>query len=232
MAPLIGITTYRNLKDGGYYLPDGYVESLRKAGGVPVLLTPGEADIDRILQAVDGLVFAGGGDIDPAVYGGPTYPSVDRVDRVRDTFELELAKRVFDSTIPVLGICRGFQLLAVASGAVLITHIPDEIGEAVKHIAANGEAIKHFVRIEPQSHLAIITGSTNIEVQSKHHQVVHEISSDWRIMAKSEDGIIEALEHNIHPWMISVLWHPEMSPEDPNHQNIFRAFVEAAGEKG
>ncbi len=95
MAPLIGITTYRNLKDGGYYLPDGYVESLRKAGGVPVLLTPGEADIDRILQAVDGLVFAGGGDIDPAVYGGPTYPSVDRVDRVRDTFELELAKKGF-----------------------------------------------------------------------------------------------------------------------------------------
>ena len=227
MAPLIGITTYRNLNNGGYYLPGGYVESVRKAGGVPVLLTSGETDIDRILQAVDGLVFTGGGDIDPAVYGSPAHPSIDRVDPVRDTFELELAKKVLDSTIPVLGICRGFQLLAVASGGDLIIHIPDEIGEEVKHKAANGKSIKHFVQVEPQSRLAIITGSTKFEVESMHHQGVREISADWRVMAKSEDGIIEALEHKKHPWMISVLWHPEMSLEDPNHQNIFRALVEA-----
>jgi len=227
MAPLIGITTYRNLKDGGFYLPDGYVESVRNAGGVPLLLTPGETDIDRIVQTVDGLIFAGGGDIDPAVYGGPAHLSIDRVDAVRDTFELELAKKVFDSTIPVLGICRGFQLLTVVSGSDLITHIPDEIGEEVKHKAPNGESIKHLIQVEPQSRLEIITGSKKFEVESMHHQAVRGVSVDWRVMAKSEDGIIEALEHKKHPWMISVLWHPEMSLEDPNHQNIFRALVEA-----
>ena len=101
MAPIIGITSYRNLNDGGFYLPDGYVESVRKAGSVPVLLTPGETDINRILQVVDGLVFAGGGDIDPALYGGPIHSSLDRIDRLRDTFELALAKKIFNSTIPV-----------------------------------------------------------------------------------------------------------------------------------
>jgi putative glutamine amidotransferase len=229
MAPLIGITTYRNLNDGGYYLPGGYVESVRKAGGVPVLLTPGETDIDRILLAVDGLVFAGGGDIDPAVYGSSAHPSIDRVDPVRDTFELELAQKVFGSTIPVLGICRGFQLLAVASGGDLIIHIPDEIGEEIKHKATNGGSIKHYVQVELQSRLAIITGSTKFEVESMHHQAVREVSMDWRVMAKSEDGLIEALEYKNHRWMISVLWHPEMSLEDSNHQNIFRALVESSG---
>ncbi len=230
MTPLIGITTYRNLKHGGYYLPDGYVESVRKAGGVPVLLTPGETDINCILQTVDGLVFAGGGDIDPSVYGGTKHSSLDRVDPLRDKFELALAKRVIDSTIPVLGICRGFQLLAVASGVGLITHIPDDIGDAVKHKAQNGKPIKHLVHLEPQSRLAIITGNIKFEVESIHHQAICDLPVDWQVAANSNDGIIEALEHKNHPWMISVLWHPEMSPEDPNHQKIFRAFVEAAGE--
>jgi len=228
MNPLIGITTYRNLKNGGYYLPDGYVESVRKAGAVPLLLTPGESNIDSILQAVDGLLFAGGGDIDPSVYKGPTHPSLDRVDPVRDSFELALAKKVFNSTIPVLGICRGFQLLALASGASLVTHIPDEIGEEVKHKAADGKPIKHFVYPERQSLLATITDSTKFEVESIHHQAIKEVPPDWQIMAKSRDGIIEAHEHKQHPWMITVLWHPEMSPEDPVQQLIFRSFVEAA----
>jgi putative glutamine amidotransferase len=229
MAPIIGITTYRNLEEGGHYLPGGYAESVLKAGGIPILLTSGETDINRILETVDGLIFAGGGDIDPAVYGGPAHPSVERVDPVRDRFELELAEKAFDSNTPVLGICRGFQLLALASSGELITHIPDEIGEEVIHRAANGDSIKHLVKVEKKSRLAIITGSTKIEVESKHHQAIREISEDWRVMAKADDGIIEAIEHKRHSWMISVLWHPEMSLEDPNHQNIFRVFVEAAG---
>jgi putative glutamine amidotransferase len=227
MTPIIGITTYRNPEDGGHYLPGGYAESVYKAGGIPVLLASAETDIDRILEAVDGLIFAGGGDIDPAVYDGPPYPSIDRVDPVRDRFEFELAERVFNSTTPVLGICRGFQLLALASGSRLITHIPDEIGEEVIHRAVNGDSIKHFIEVEHRSRLAIITGSTKFEVESKHHQAIREISDDWRIIAKADDGLIEGIEHKRHPWMISVLWHPEMSLDEEIHQNIFRALVEA-----
>jgi len=230
MTPLIGITTYRNLDEGGYYLPDGYVESVRQAGGVPVLLTPGEKEIVRILQTVDGIIFAGGGDIDPAVYGGMAHPSIERIDPVRDTFEMELAKRLFESTTPVLGICRGFQLLALASGGELIIHLPDEIGEEVIHRAANGDSIKHVVRLDPESRLAEIAESKQFEVQSKHHQAIRQVSEDWRVVANAEDGIVEAIEHISHTWMISVLWHPEMSLEDPEHQKIFKAFVEAAGQ--
>ena len=228
MTPIIGITTYRNLKDGGHFLPGGYVESVHKAGGIPVLLASGKTDMERILQSVDGLIFAGGGDINPAVYGGPAHPSIDRVDPVRDTFEIELAKRVFNSTIPVLGICRGFQLLALASGGELITHIPDEFGEKIKHKAADGESIKHSVQVEENSQLAIITGRTKFEVESKHHQAIRKISDDWQVTAKSDDGIIEAIENKKHPWMISVLWHPEMSLDDLNQQGIFKGLVKAS----
>jgi putative glutamine amidotransferase len=227
MTPLVGITTYRNPDEGGYYLPDGYVESVRQAGGVPLLLTPGETEIKRILQTVDAVIFAGGGDIDPAVYGGSAHPSIERIDPIRDTFEMALARRLFESTIPVLGICRGFQLLALASGGELITDIPDEIGEAVVHRATNGDSIRHSVQLEPESHLAKISESTQFEVESKHHQAIRKVSEKWRVMANSADGIIEAIEHKNHPWMISVLWHPEMSLEDPEHQNIFKGLVEA-----
>ena len=95
----------------------------------------------------------------------------------------------------------------------------------------NGKPIKHFVSLEPQGRLAAITDNTRFEVESIHHQAVRETPPDWRIMARSDDGIIEAIEHKYHSWMISVLWHPEMSLEDPVQQRVFRAFVEAAAQK-
>jgi putative glutamine amidotransferase len=229
MMPLIGITTYRNLDEGGYYLPAGYVESVRQAGGVPLLITPGEKEINRILQTIDGIIFAGGGDIDPTVYGGPDHTSIERVDSLRDTFEMDLANRLLKLNTPVLGICRGFQLLALTCGGELITHLPDEIGNEVIHRAENGDAIRHGVQVEPESRLARISGSTHFDVKSKHHQAISQVSEDWQIVASAIDGIIEAIEYKNHPWMIAVLWHPEMSLEDPEHQNIFKALVEAAG---
>jgi putative glutamine amidotransferase len=195
-----------------------------------LLISPGEKQIDRLLQILDGLVFAGGGDIDPVLYGGPTHSSIDHIDTVRDQFELALAQKIVKTTIPVLGICRGSQLLAINSGAKLITHIPAEPVKTIKHKAANGQSTKHFVIVEPKSRLASIAGQTKFEVESMHHQGIQSVPMDWRVMAKSEDGLIESLEHVGHPWMISVLWHPEMSPEDPVQQSIFRAFVEAAAE--
>lgn len=229
MAPLIGITVYRNLDEGGYYIPDGYVESVRKAGGIPLLLAPGEPQLNQILKTVDGIIFGGGGDIDPTVYRGPDHPSIERVDLIRDTFEMDLAKRLFKLNTPVLGICRGFQLLALASGSEMITHLPEETGEAVIHRARNGDAIRHRVNLEPESRLAKMVGSTEFEVESKHHQAIRSVSDEWEVVGSASDGIIEAMEHKNHPWMISVLWHPEMSIDEPEHQRIFKAFVEAAG---
>jgi putative glutamine amidotransferase len=228
MAALIGITVYRNLDEGGYYIPDGYVESVRMAGGIPLLLTPGETQINQVLRLIDGIIFAGGGDIDPTLYSGADHPSIERVDLIRDTFEMDLAKRLFKLNTPVLGICRGFQLLALASGGEMMTHLPEEIGEAVIHRAENGEAVRHVVTLEREGRLAKIAGSTEFEVESKHHQAIRNISDDWHVVGSAKDGIVEAIEHKNHPWMISILWHPEMSINEAEQQRIFRAFVTAA----
>jgi len=228
MAALIGITVYRNLDEGGYYIPDGYVESVRQAGGIPLLLTPGETRLNQVLRTIHGIIFAGGGDMDPALYGGSNHPTIERVDTVRDTFEIDLAKRLFKLNTPVLGICRGFQLLAVASGSQMISHIPEEIGEAVIHKDPGGDSVRHPVTLEPDSRLANITGSKEFEVESEHHQAIRNVTDEWQIVASASDGIIEAMEHKHHPWMISVLWHPEMSIDEAEQQRIFRAFVAAA----
>ncbi|MFQ5769018.1 MAG: gamma-glutamyl-gamma-aminobutyrate hydrolase family protein, partial [bacterium] len=114
--PIIGITTYGRDKSGNFYLHGKYVDAVRKAGGLPILLPPGETHIEQILNVVNGIIFAGGGDIEPSLYGGPPHPTISRVDSERDAFELPLARRVLHEDIPVLGICRGFQVLNVAAG--------------------------------------------------------------------------------------------------------------------
>lgn len=225
---LIGITTYRKNDFESYFLPGQYVEAVRYAGGVPVLLPPGESQVNQLLQVVDGLLFAGGGDIDPTVYRGSLHPSISRVDHVRDDFERILARNIMNMSIPVLGICRGFQILTIETDGTLVAHIPDEYGEQVLHKAKNDKSVKHLVQIMPNSRLAKIVGSLELQVESMHHQAAKTVGTGWRIAGKSEDGIIEAIEHKTHPWMIAVLWHPEMSLEDSHNQNIFKAFIKAA----
>jgi putative glutamine amidotransferase len=226
--PIIGITTYGRSEAGNFYLPDGYVDGVRNAGGLPVLLPPGESNPVQILEVIDGLIFAGGGDIDPALYSGSNHPSIERIDPERDEFEIELAKKVICSNTPVLGICRGFQLLAIATGGDLISHVPDEIGVVVIHRADNSDTVEHSVRINQKGRLEQIIGTGEFPVMSKHHQAANTISNDWYIVAQAADDVIECIEHKQHPWMMAVLWHPELALEDERQQNLFKALVEAA----
>ncbi len=226
---VIGITTYGRDESGNFYLPDKYVDAVRRAEGLPVLLPPGESDFDQILEIIDGLIFAGGGDIGPNLYGGSQHPSISRVDSERDKFEIALAQKVLNTTKPVLGICRGFQLLTVATGGNLISHVPDEFGNKIEHRTGNSDSVEHLVQINPKSRLSKITGASEISVKSKHHQAAHTIPDGWQIVAQAADGVIEGMEYRPHPWMIAVLWHPELSLEDQHHQRLFRALVEAAG---
>ena len=227
-TPIIGITTYGRKKDGNYYLPAGYVDAVRKAGGFPILFSPGEKNVDRILELVDGLIFVGGGDIEPSIYGGKSHSTISGVDPERDEFELALAEEVLKKSMPTLGICRGSQLLNVATGGRLIEDILSEIGDSIPHKVDISEASEHLVQIEKDSRLAEIMGSNEVSVKSKHHQGMRTVAEVWRISAQAPDGLIEALEHKTHPWMMAVLWHPEISPEDPHHQRLFKAFVEAS----
>jgi putative glutamine amidotransferase len=226
-SPIIGIITYGRNNQNQYFVTATYVESVRAAGGVPILLPPGEAKPEVVLSLVDGLIFVGGGDIDPTYFGGASHPTVYGIDLERDEFELALARHCFDDPTPVLGICRGAQVLTVASGGDLIIDIPSEVGEALKH-AGHPVRPRHLVKIEEDSQLAQIVGAANISVTSSHHQAAREVPAGWRLAATAPDDVIEAIEYEAHPWMIAVQWHPEMDPDDRHHQLIFEALVEAA----
>lgn len=226
--PLIGITTAGQHDTRLFCIRGEYVEAVRQAGGLPILLPPGETDVAAILDRVDGLIFSGGGDIDPAVYNGQSHHSIYNVDPQRDRFELALAKLVLKTDIPVLGICRGLEMLVVASGGSLIPHLPDEFGEAVIHRTHQTRPSEHRVQIAPDSRLAAVIGVTEPQIVSWHHQAVRTVPASWRTVARAPDGVIEALEHEYHPWAIALQWHPELSLNDPQQQRIFQAFIATA----
>ena len=225
---VIGITTFNQNEQGHYHLASTYVEAVRLAGGLPILLTPNEPEPAAILKFVDGLIFSGGGDLDPATYNGSVHPTINMVNPQRDAFELTLAKLALNTNIPVLGICRGIGVLSVASGGTMVTNIADEFGKVVAHNGGPNQTVEHLVRIEPQSRLAKIVESTEVTVVSLHHQAVRTVPPGWRVAAYSSDGVIEALEHEYHPWAIALQWHPELAIDDCLQQQIFYALVAAA----
>ncbi|RMD95626.1 MAG: gamma-glutamyl-gamma-aminobutyrate hydrolase family protein [Calditrichaeota bacterium] len=226
--PIIGITTYGRDEKGNFYLPAAYVDAVRLAGGLPVLLPPGETHLEPILQTCDGMILAGGGDIDPGRYGASSHPTVERVDGERDTFEIQLARRLVQQSRPVLGICRGMQILNVATGGDLVVHIPEKYGTRVVHSDRAKNFVEHEVSVDPESHLAKILQAVELPTASKHHQAVLHVAPDWRVVARAPDGVIEAMEHIDHPWLIAVQWHPELTLQDLRQRRLFEALVEAA----
>ncbi len=236
--PLIGITTAlieistpAQRETRVFCLRSDYVEAVRRSGGLPILLPPGEPEESAsILERVDGLVFSGGGDIDPSVYNGEPHPTIYNVDAKRDRFELALSQLALGADIPILGICRGLEVMVVATGGSLVSHLPDEFGESVIHRAEQSCPSEHPVQIAPGSRLATMIGTTETTIVSWHHQATRTVPLGWRIAAQATDGVIEALEHKRHPWAIAVQWHPELSLDDPQQQ-IFRSFVAAAQER-
>ncbi|MDF5712587.1 MAG: gamma-glutamyl-gamma-aminobutyrate hydrolase family protein [Rhizonema sp. NSF051] len=226
--PLIGITTGGRRMMGNFSLAAVYVDAVRKAGGRAILLPPSEPDPSFILELVDGLVFSGGGDIDPDAYNGSPHPRIYNIDSERDAFELTLARQLLNSNIPVLGICRGLEVLMVASGGDLVAHLPDEFGEAIAHRVDQLQPIEHQVEILPETHLAKLIGVKDITVVSWHHQATRTVPEGWRVAASAPDTVIEALEHEHHPWALALQWHPELSLNDRLQQRIFSAFIEAA----
>ena len=227
--PLIGITTASQYLTGSFYLPGVYVNAVRSAGGLPILLPPGEPEEGTaILERIDGLIFSGGGDIDPSTYNGPIHPTIYNLDPERDRFEIALSKLVLSTDIPVLGICRGLEVLVVATGGSLVSHLPDEFGDVVLHRAEQTLPSEHSVQIASESRLATIMGTTEATVVSWHHQATSTVPQGWRVAAHAPDRVIEALEHERHPWALALQWHPELSIKDLRQARIFRAFIEAA----
>lgn len=228
-SPIIGIPNHSRNEAGELCLPGTYVDAVQAAGGTPILLPPNQPDLRQILAILDGLILPGGGDISPTLYGGMAHPTIYSVDPDRDEFEFSLAKLALTASIPVLGICRGMQMLNVASGGDLVTHVPEIYGTAIAHrLDHPRRPTQHEVDILPESRLATILGTTQATIVTWHHQAVRNLPIEWKVVAKASDGVIEAIEHQHHPWMFALQWHPEMSSQDPAHQRLFQAFVEAA----
>lgn len=231
---LIGISSYA--RDSGqppsFSLPCGYVDAVRMAGAVPLVLTPGERDPARLLDLVDGLLLSGGGDIAPAAYGAHPHATLYSISEERDHFELELARAAVQRPeVPLLCICRGLQILNVARGGTLHQHLPDVVGDAVLHRLPPRLPGRHAVHVEPSSRVAAILGATEVEVCSWHHQSVERLGRGLHSVAWADDDVIEAIELPEHPWCVAVQWHPEMQLDDPTQVKLFAAFAKAARER-
>jgi putative glutamine amidotransferase len=227
-APLIGITTYGRNHEDEFILPAVYIEAVRRAGGIPLLIPPGEERLDDLMAAMDGLIISGGGDLDPAHYGSAGHPTIYMLDAERDTTELEITRRVVAHGTPTLCICRGLQVLNVALGGTLIEHLPDEVSGEVVHRKEPDKPTAHTLTILPATHLAELLDSGEIYGVSWHHQAIRDLAPSLKVSALAADGTIEGVELPDHPWLIATQWHPEMSAAtDPRQQLLFDEFVAA-----
>ncbi len=225
VRPVVGITSYVESARWGDWdttatvLPHSYVRAVTAAGGRAVVLPPDDIDAD-VLRALDALVFSGGADVDPATYGA--VPGPDTVTRPdRDSGEMLLLVAALAADLPVLGVCRGMQLLAVASGGLLHQHLPDVLGHE-KHRPAPGVYGSHPVRFAPGSLAAGFMGE-HAEVNSYHHQGVADPGA-LCVTGRADDGVIEAVEAPGRRFVLGVQWHPEVAGD----LRPFQALVHAA----
>jgi putative glutamine amidotransferase len=231
MKPRIGVTTTPETIDGRpvEQVNQVYVDAVVQAGGIPFILPVLEpADAELALLAVDGLLLTGGGDVDPACYGAAPVPEVYGVDPRRDAFEAALVVAAARASLPVLGICRGSQILNVALGGTLHQHVPAVTGHdhCLRDLAYE---LVHDVSVARHSLLAATVGSDDVGVNSLHHQAVDRVGAGLRIVAWAEDGIVEGIESDGFGRFLGVQWHPELLTDHAPHARLFRWLVTEAG---
>ena len=232
---MLGLTTYLQQAQTGVwdvrasFLPATYVEGVNRAGGIAVLLPPQPIDTDiaeRVLAGLDGLIITGGRDVDPASYGQRPHPATDEADaanRERDTLEFALVDGAIRRGLPLLGICRGAQVINVALGGTLHQHLPDVIGHT-HHQQGNAVFSTSAVRTVPGTRLAALIGDCS-DAQCYHHQAVDRLGDGLIVSAQDTDGVIEAVELPGANFVLAVQWHPEERLDD---LRLFSAMVEAA----
>lgn len=210
-----------------------YVDALRRAGALPLVLPPHPEDAAELMKSIDGIMLAGGRDIDPELFGEIRHPSVKPMDPRRQSGELALARHAREAGVPTLGICLGMQTMAVAAGGELIQDIPTSFDDALRHETdESGIRVTHQIRVEPGTRLASILGERTLDVNSSHHQAVRTPGAGMRISAHAGDGIIEGIEDPDHRFYVGVQWHPEEMVHEESADALFRAFAEAAGVYG
>jgi putative glutamine amidotransferase len=230
MRAVIGVTLGDGDRKGYHSMREDYVRSVEAAGAIPLVLpTQGPEAAEAILDRLDGLVLSGGIDVDPALYGCAPHPKLGRVDRARDEFEIALTRLALRRDLPVLAICRGQQLLNVATGGTLIQDIPSVVTGAVAHEAPGRRTRRsHPVEVAPGSRLGEILGPEPLLVNSFHHQAIDRLGQGLTVTGRAPDGVIEAVEMEEQSFVVGVQWHPESFCKEPaSFRALFEAHVEA-----
>jgi putative glutamine amidotransferase len=228
VRPLIGITTYAQEASWGVWrlpaalIPLDYVDAVERAGGRPILVPPSEDGVEETLEALDGIVFSGGADVDPALYGADAHVETDDPQLRRDASEMALLQAALERDVPTLAVCRGVQLLNVARGGDLVQHLPERVGHE-RHRETPGTFTQHVVEVQEGSRLQTVVGP-DPHVTSHHHQSLGRTGEGLVETAWAEDGTVEAVEDPTKRFALGVQWHPEAGDD----QALFEVLVDEA----
>jgi putative glutamine amidotransferase len=231
--PRIGLTSYRQQGQTGVWntemamIPAFYIEGITRSGGVAIMIPPqalSSTEAKDIISSLDGLMLCGGRDIDPSRYGQAPHSEAEEPDKLRDELEEQLLSAAIEADLPFLGICRGAQMLNINRGGTLIQHLPDVVGDN-RYRKGNAEFNPAEVAVEDGSILGSLVGQKVSNASMYHHQAIDQLGEGLIVTAKTEDGIIEAVELANHPFGVAVQWHPEQTLED---LRIFEGLIEAA----
>lgn len=236
--PIIAITTSTYHSEVGMdkaQLAQAYISAIQQAGGIPMLIAASVTaeDAKTIAETVDGLLLTGGGDVAPDIYGGAVCPQLMFVDNPRDAIELALAKQFYELDKPLLGICRGAQVMNIALGGTLFTDIPTQYKTDISHqnqgsnTAKTRREIVHKVSVVPDTKFSKIIARDETEVNSFHHQAIKKLADGLVATAYAPDGILEGIEDPTKKFFLGVQWHPEWLTAQEQTQALFTAFVNA-----
>lgn len=240
MQPIIGITAGKDRSDTSIQkicLIDKYSYAISASGGIPFVIPPDISNnsIDAIISRVDGIMITGGGDIETNRFNGQDHPRVYGVDAERDNLEIELVLAAKSTVKPLLGICRGIQIINVALGGDLYTDIQDQKINPLKHDWFPDyprDRLSHPIEVKSGSLLNQILDISITDVNSLHHQAIKNLSNKLSATSFAPDGIIEAVENGDHPFFLGVQWHPEWLFDYETTQKLFKAFIHAAKQNG
>ncbi|WP_087974664.1 gamma-glutamyl-gamma-aminobutyrate hydrolase family protein [Oceanobacillus rekensis] len=236
MKPIIGITASMETNRAYYSVANRNVKAIQKAGGIPIILPylANDQEINQITERIDGLYATGGYDIDPILFNEEPHSKLGTIIPERDQAELAMMKKMLEKEKPILGVCRGSQILNIAVGGDMYQDIYSQMDkELLQHSQkAPFDYCSHFVQVEEGTLLYRLTGKSKFRVNSYHHQANRAVPENFQISGKASDGVIEAIESKNHPFVLGLQWHPEgmVDVKDDPSLNIYRGFIDACKE--